>query len=483
MFYQSGDDPQLLSDLRSALRRWHRSTLGNAPLALHLGDVERRRAANPQLTRSGALHETIRAGLAWLRDGDQGTHAELLELRYLQQQSMYRLQESYHLGERSLYYRLEEAFVALAHAVWFIEHGDTRASASSAAPAASQPAQWRTRHLPPPTYTTLFGVDEPLARLLDWLNDLDGHWLISLEGMGGLGKTALAREAASHLAETDRFADIVWLAIKPESYPLDGRQPLVHPALTCDRVLDDIARQLDGIDLDALSVAAKLDRVRAMLQAHPYLVVVDNLEAVSDCGDVLDLLWELVDPSKFLLTGRHRVEQEARALSIVTIHELAESESLAFMRHEGRLRGLPELTEASDDSLRSILSVTGGNPLAIKLVIGQAVSLPLSHVLAALQAAQAGADALYEYLYCASWDLLSAPARDLLLQVARLPDCGGTWEELSGNAGLSQEDLASAVEELTSHSLLEAAGLEEKTYTIHPLTHHFVVGQATQQAL
>jgi hypothetical protein len=39
--------------------------------------------------------------------------------------------------------------------------------------------------------------------------------------------------------------------------------------------------------------------------------------------------------------------------------------------------GLPEVADASDDALHPILAVTGGNPWAIKLVVGQLVSLPL----------------------------------------------------------------------------------------------------------
>jgi hypothetical protein len=206
----------------------------------------------------------------------------------------------------------------------------------------------------------------------------------------------------------------------------------------------------------------------------------DNLETALDCGTLPDWFWDLANPSKFLLTSRHWLESDVGP-SVIFMDQLPGPESLALIRHEAHLRGLPEVVEANDDALYRILAVTGGNPLAIKLVVGQLVSLPLDHVLAALETAQPGTDSFYQYLYRVSWDLISALAQHLLLRMARLPASGGTWDDLSASSGLSGNDLASAIEELTTHSLLQAIGFEEKTYSLHPLTYHFAVSQAAQQ--
>ena len=107
------------------------------------------------------------------------------------------------------------------------------------------------------------------------------------------------------------------------------------------------------------------------------------------------------------------------------------------------------------------------------------IFLPLSQILAALETVQPGTDSFYQYLYRVSWELVSAPAQLLLLRMVQLPTGGGTWEDLSAISGLRGDDLASAIEELTTHSLLQAVGFE-KTYSLHPLTHHFAVSQAAQ---
>jgi hypothetical protein len=198
-----------------------------------------------------------------------------------------------------------------------------------------------------------------------------------------------------------------------------------------------------------------------------------------NCGTWPDWFWDMADPSKFLLTSRHWLASDVGP-SVISLDQLAEPESLALIRHEAHLRGLLEVADAGDDALRPILGVTGGNPLAIKLVVGQLVSLPLSRILAALQTAQPGPDSFYQYLYRVSWDLVSTPAQHLLRRMAQLQAGGGTWDDLCVISGLSGDDLASAIESLTSHSLLQASGFEEKTYSLHPLTYHFAISQAAQ---
>jgi hypothetical protein len=478
--YQSGDDPQLLSDLRTALKRWRRPTLGDAALADGLAEVQRRQTADPGLTRSNALRQSVLSALASLRENGQAEETDLLERRYLRGESVTWLTETYHLSERTIYHRLNEAHVALAHALWASEQSEGEMVPDSLLATETSRTLSRARHLPPQTGTRLFGRDEVLAQLLDYLDDRGGHWVISLDGMAGLGKTALAREAAGLLAKTDRFADIAWVTVRSVSYTSRGPGQVELAALTCGQVLDTIASQLGDTDLSLLPLPAKRYRVREILSADPCLVVLDNLETAMDCGSWPDWFWDMAAPSKFLLTSRHWLASDV-GQSVLSLDQLAEPESLALIRHEAHLRGQPEVADASDDVLHRILTVTGGNPLAIKLVVGQLVSLPLSRILAALKTAQPGTDSFYQYLYSVSWDLVSAPAQHLLGRMAELQACGGTWEDLSAISGLSGNELASAIESLAGHSLLQASGFEEKTYSLHPLTYHFAVSQAAQK--
>ena len=476
MAYQSGDDPQLLSDLRNALKRWHRPTLGDTVLAESLAVVQARLSADPSLSRSNALRQMVRTALASLRETRRAKEADLLERHYFRQQSVIRLTETYSLSERSLYYRLQEALVALAHALWSLEQAEVDTTPGVLLATRRIQALARTRHLPPQTYTQLFGMDEVLTQLLEYLGDYDGHWVISLDGMAGLGKTALAREAASRVAQTDRFADIGWVMVRPIAYLPRGPMQLDVPALTCGQVLDTIANQLSDADLSPLPLPTKRERTREMLAERACLVVLDNLETALDCETWPEWFWEMAEPSKFLLTSRHWLDLDV-GQSVVWLDQLSESESLALLRHEAHLRGLREVAASSDDVLRPILAVTGGNPLALKLVAGQLISLPLSRILAGLEASQPAVDPFYRYLYSMSWDLVSERAQHLLRRMAESQACEASWEDLATISGLPGDDLNVLIDELVTHSLVQAAGFE-KTYSLHPLTQHFALSQS-----
>jgi hypothetical protein len=137
MGYTGADDPQLLSDLRAALRCWHGPALCNTALATHLTAVACRMATDPGLSRGAALQGALRAALAHLRDGGQGDQAELLEQHYLRGRGPVRLGLDHHLSERSVYYRLHHALAALAQAVW---HAEQSAAPGSPSPAPSASA-------------------------------------------------------------------------------------------------------------------------------------------------------------------------------------------------------------------------------------------------------------------------------------------------------------------------------------------------------
>jgi hypothetical protein len=263
------------------------------------------------------------------------------------------------------------------------------------------------------------------------------------------------------------------------SFAPRGSRGFDVPALTCGQVLDAIAHQIAGVDLEPFDLDVKRARVRELLRNESYLIVLDNIEVVPDCGNLPDWFWTMTNPSKLLLTSRHWLESDVGA-AMIPVEQLSELDSLALVRHEAGLRGLAEVVAAGDDALQWITAVTGGNPLAIRLVVGQLVSLPLDRVLTQLETAQPDTDSFYQYLYGISWDLVSGPAQHLLLEMVQLPANGGSWEDLAGLTGLSGNDLASALQELVTHSLVQVSGFEEKTYCLHPLTYHFAVSQAAQ---
>ena len=121
--------------------------------------------------------------------------------------------------------------------------------------------------------------------------------------------------------------------------------------------------------------------------------------------------------------------------------------------------------------------MTGGNPLAIKLVAGQATMLPLPQVLADLAAARTGAREFYRYIFLYSWQQLTDTAQRLLLHMPILDVRGATYEDLLAVTD-SPDDVTTraALKQLVDFSLVNVGFAQgELLYSIHRLTERFIV--------
>jgi len=340
---------------------------------------------------------------------------------------------------------------------------------------------WRA-HLPPPTYTRLFGIEALLAQALELLATPDRQRFIVLDGLGGMGKTALARELALTAMEAGLFTDLTWETAQRQIFGWAEVQLSTAPALTVDALLNSIARQTGNAQLTAWPSTKKREALHALLHAQPYLVVVDNLETAADYRALAEELWALTGPSKVLITSRYSLTAYEHATSI-HLRALPPAAATAFVRYYAQERGDTALHATDEESLARIYQATGGNPLALKLVVGQAALRPLPQVLVDIEQARGNATHFYRFIYWAAWELLSPTARQLLLSLPLLAVTGGPWEALVAIGGLDERQTAASVSELAQLSLLEIGGdAHQRNYSIHPLTRQFILSELVQHA-
>ncbi|GAB4162837.1 MAG: hypothetical protein Fur0021_37400 [Candidatus Promineifilaceae bacterium] len=128
--------------------------------------------------------------------------------------------------------------------------------------------------------------------------------------------------------------------------------------------------------------------------------------------------------------------------------------------------------------MRLIYEKVGGNPLALKLVVG------LSHdfqtfdpVIADLTAAHLpDVAAMYHHIYWKAWRALSPDSRRLLEYMPLAADIGMLEEQMKGISGMDSANLLAAIHELIRRSLLEVRGTPSgRRYGIHPLTRSFLL--------
>lgn len=300
---------------------------------------------------------------------------------------------------------------------------------------------------------------------------LSRSYLISIDGIGGIGKTSLALEVAHECLQASReansfdgkttFAGFIWASAKDRDLALDD-------------LLDAVARTLDYPGIAQRPVGEKREAVQRLLREQSYLLLMDNLETVTD-ESVRDFLLRLPEPSKAIITTR---EQTLRQVWAISIKGLAEETALELIRSSGRRLGLQALAQAEDSVLLRLYHATGGAPLAIKWAIGQIKQRgqSLDSVLAALYEARGD---IFEEVFVHSWDLLSPEARQVLIMMP-LFAAPASRAEIEVASDAHHFALDEALGQLVEMSLVEPLDIPDLTarrYTVHSLTRAFAAAR------
>ncbi|MBX3051723.1 MAG: helix-turn-helix domain-containing protein [Caldilineaceae bacterium] len=340
----------------------------------------------------------------------------------------------------------------------------------------SHPA-WEMR-LPSPTYDQLFGIERLWEQIAGQLIAPGPPWIVAVEGLGGIGKTALADTTARRLMSADHFADLAWVSAKPNVFEFNGRtRPLDQVVLSVEAAERAIAVQLLGsaAATESLPPAQRRQMLVARLADAPTLVVIDNLESLANVADLLPLLQQLANPTKFLLTSRQRTPGGG-TLYHLPMPALGEADALALMRHEATVGNLPHVAGASDDELRPLYAVIGGNPLALRLAVGQLHVRSVAQLIKDWQ--QAGSsdiENLYAFIYRSAWDVLDEESRQVLLAMPLAVEQGGRAAHLAATAGMAEGQLHAALERLVALNLVHVWGtINDRRFAIHSLTRAFL---------
>ncbi|MGB5062122.1 MAG: NB-ARC domain-containing protein [Candidatus Promineifilaceae bacterium] len=448
-----------LDDLRTAvpkaLRAWSNlaGTADNLLTQLLIVQHELSSANGSSPTSRLATNQVLLNGIQLLQRQDP-TGAKILSLRFMDAETVLMVASKLNLSEDQVKRRQRDAIRRLTQILWEQETA-----------VRAQRAHQLQAQLMPADYSQLFGLDQCEEQLLAQLQPGNAPWVIAIVGLGGIGKTALADHAARQIIAQFAYEQVVWLQVTPAQ----NRPP--------DETLDNLLAQLaEKLCPDLSPQAAALQRnsqLRQTLKSAPYLVVVDNLEREADVALMAGVLHDLANPGKFLLTSR--VRPPVAALSL-TLAELSSADTIALIRHQARIAGLPGLAAAPDDDLAKIYEVTGGNPLAVKLVVGLTAVYPLPRLLTDLKEAKTREiEQLYRRIYWQVWRSLSPPGQTLLEMMPMTAGMGATPEQLQAMSGLDESALWIAIGELVNRSLLEVRGTAwERRYTIHRLTESFL---------
>ncbi len=451
--------------IHQALKAWSSQSRGGL-----LNELVLARSASDTLEVSPRLttNQILMDGLDQLKRVDAEA-SDLLQRRFLDQQTAQAVAYRLNQTEDSVYQRQRAAIVQLAQVIWEQEMAMRHSL-----------AQRSIAHLESPTYTRLFGVAEMLMQLRAKIESASSPWILALEGMGGIGKTTLADALARDLAYSVCFHNIAWISFRQRFFRLPGSIETLPapPGLSPTELVDRLIEQFELVSLKRQSDHEKWLGLKAYLQSHPSLVIIDNLETLPDYRLLADKLRELTNPSKFLLTTRYSLRGES-GVYIFPLLGLPRVETMAFIRYEAELQNLPELAQSPEATLAAIYELTQGNPLATKLIIGQMHTFTLPTILERLKQVQdSTADKLLSFIYADAWQTLDVKHRYVLKVMLAVPDVGGNLEHIAGITTLGINETAACLHRLTILSLVTVlGGLDERRYALHPLAQNFIAQQ------
>lgn len=318
-------------------------------------------------------------------------------------------------------------------------------------------------NLPAPTYSQFVMREQAFAEVVDGLQQRSA--VVLIVGLGGNGKTSLAREVAAQCLQNSgngpRFDAVVWVSDKD------------RPGTTnLSVVLDEIARTLDYPGFTQFAHDEKLYEVGQLLKRQRVLVVVDNFETITD-GALLSWLLRLPEPSKALITSREYGREYRRGGWPVELRGMSEAEARELVGQRLRVLRITQLV-GDPTQLEPLLIATGGNPKAIEIALGlvKHERRPFQHVVDDLYAARGE---LFDDLFTRAWALLDEAARRVLLVMTFFP-ASTSGEALSATADVQGFAFDRAVERLADLALLDVQQADLNStprYTMHPLVRAF----------
>src|SRR5450755_4640430 len=303
-------------------------------------------------------------------------------------------------------------------------------------------------------------------QIQDVLTALEARaWFVTIDGMGGVGKTTLALEAAHKSREDSRlhsslssFTGYIWTSARNKpNFCLDDVTEAILSVLAPPEFLNS-----------STSHDRRLLAARALSQ-EPCLLIVDNLESVNDESLYL-FLRDLPGSSKALITSRHLLQTGER---VINLTGLGEEDATKLLRLE--LERFPISVSDQDITLLRIIAKRAqGIPFVLHWMAERAYDgMSLDSIAGSLE--KADADDVFDYIFKFSLSMLDSQTRVVFRSMSLL----STWSTIEIISAINPNTsvISDRIGELVKYCLVEdnrKLVAANRRYRLHPFTQYLV---------
>jgi hypothetical protein len=287
------------------------------------------------------------------------------------------------------------------------------------------------------------------------LMSTQNHPIVTLDGRGGIGKTSIALQVISKLAESEDcpFSTILWFSARDIDLIPEGAK-LVRPA---GITIDDFAGQFSSLmelpnrKEKSFNAREALSKALADSSLGPTLFVFDNFETVVSPGEAFTWLDTYVRlPNKVLITTR--IRGNFRADFPIHVSGMSDIECETLIRQTAQRIGIAEAL--GQDFITSLIEESEGHPYVVKVLLGEVARSPKVRKVARVMASR---DDILEALFERTFDSISPAARRIFLTLTGwrsvIPELA--VEAVLIRPGNEKIDVRAAIEELVSSSLVD----------------------------
>lgn len=324
-------------------------------------------------------------------------------------------------------------------------------------------------------HTRLIGRQNELKQLQELLSPRYAAHLITVDGIGGVGKTALTLEVAYQclrastgeqvVPHVPTFEAIIFVSAKQEYLTAQGILQSTQVHRTLRKIFQEVTQTLERLDIRQTPIQEQADLVREALGRQRTLLIVDNLETMEDKQEILSFLYELPPTVKAVVTTRER-----SMFAPIRLEQLSEEAAYELIEQQAKDKQV-ELDKGEPQMLYENI---GGIPAALVYAIGQrAAGYTLETVLRNIPRAEGD---VARFCFQGSVEpLRGKPAHSMLMAFAPFPQMPSR-AAVSYVAGLETDTIA-AEEGLSQLQRLSLIRDIHGRFRMLPLTREYALAE------